>query len=226
MKRLGIVLLVLAGLSAVWFRVVAMGHNEHPHDDVTVSALVTDSIVRGDGITMPFVQWRETSVDSFDGQQPLDYRPPLWSVLASPIALIVGDSYLALRLLSLLSGLLLLGLAYWTFEAIFDRRVAALTTFCLAFSYLMIDFSGNGSLYLLLTCLFLLFLRLLPAAEKNVLWLGLVLGSGMLLHQGTIALVATLLAWYAYRYGSQLLRPAAWKPLPMAMTMGSFMSLT
>ena len=135
-KILGPLVLLLLVLPAVSLRLASYSFNRFPHGDVTISALVTDSIVESGEISMPMVQLRTAGVDAFDGSTPLDYRPPLWPLLAAPLRLLIGDSFTALKLLSLASGLLLLAVAYRSFAALFGRQAALLTVSCMVYSFI------------------------------------------------------------------------------------------
>ena len=63
-------------------RVASLRFNEFPHGDVTISALVAHTIHQKGTISIPFVHARTDGVQRFEGSTPLDYRPPLWPIMA------------------------------------------------------------------------------------------------------------------------------------------------
>ncbi len=215
-------LLLLLVLPAVSLRLASYSFNRYPHGDVTISALVADSIAERGEISMPMVALRSGGVDAFDGSTPLDYRPPLWPLLAAPLKLLIGDSFTALKMLSLTSGLLLLAVAYRSFGALFDRQAALLAVSCMVYSNILIDFSANGSLYLLLTSLFIFHCHLLrdPTRTGAAVALGLVIGVAMQLHQSAVVLWLSVCAWYLLRFGRRLLTPGIAKTLLLTLVVG------
>lgn len=220
-------LLLLLVLPAICLRLASFSFNRFPHGDVTISALVADSIVERGEISIPIVQLRPRGVESFGGSTPLDYRPPLWPLMAAPLKPWIGDSFTALKLLSLVCGLALLAVAYRSFSDLFDRKVALLTVSCMAYSYLLIDFSANGSLYALLTLLFILFCHLLrdPTRPAVAVALGVVIGVAMLLHQSAAVLWLSLGAWYLLRFGKRLVTPGVAGPLLLTVVVGMVVQL-
>ena len=92
------------------------------------------------------------------------------------------NGYLALKIISFISGILIIILTYFLGKKIGGDNVGLLSATLASFSYLLIDFSGNGSIYALQTVfylLFLIFLLNLKKAKDNVL-LGVAIGFAVL----------------------------------------------
>jgi hypothetical protein len=90
-------------------------------------------------------------------------KPPLWVVLTSATKnLLVQKSYPSAQFLSLIFGLLInLPLVYSLARNYSNRTWSLLSLLIYATSYLTIDFSGNGSRYMLQTLLILILLHAL-----------------------------------------------------------------
>ena len=118
------------------------------------------------------------------------------------------SSYEALKLLSLAAGLLLVPAVYLVGRDLFGRGAGLFAAALCACSYLMIDFSGNGSLWSLLALLYVLFIWRLTSGSlrvrRNAVLLGLLMGTAYLTNYPAVVLPATLLVvlvgwWMAAR---------------------------
>ena len=96
--------------------------------------------------------------------------PPLWYVLVWAISRVLGTGVVALRLLSALAGVALVGVGWAIGEELGSRRTAAILAAILALNPLMVWYSQEArayELYALLGAVSLLcFLRCLPSAAR------------------------------------------------------------
>ena len=120
-------------------------------------------------------------------------HPPLWAALGAAVSAAAGiDAYLALRILSVVAGMAVIVLAS-RFARIFVNEAAAIAVSAwLAASYLMIDFSGNGSLYMV-------------QAGLYVVWLWTAVAGGVVGKQGTRAVLFGVLAGAGYLLNYQMI---------------------
>jgi hypothetical protein len=125
-----------------------------------------------------------------------DYR----EIMGAGVTLVRGggatidDAFLSLRLLSLLSGLLLIGLSFVVGKTFIDEEGGWILAACVSISYLLIDYSGNGAMYSLQAALYLLWILVaLRPGRRKIVWLGLLTGLCYLLNFQSIVLFPCLL---------------------------------
>jgi len=186
-------------------RLLALRWHEHPRGDVLLDVGVTRSLAQGEGFRAGFE--RGTSLALDDRPAPprdvADQHAPLWPLLGVVLAWPVGSIFAGLKLGSLLCGLLLLVLVRSVATALLAERAAGpappsglpgLAVALVALSFLMVDFSGNGSLYMAQACLVLVVVRLLAAERPSGLLLGAALGAALLLNHQALVLLPVPLA--------------------------------
>lgn len=187
-------------------RLAAVRFNAWPHGDVLLDAALVDSLVERGELTVPLVDVRFYPVGRFGFGYPPDQHPPLWALLGAVVRLGWPDSYEALKLLSLAAGILLLPAVYVCGRALFGRGPALFAAALCAISYLLIDFSGNGSLWMLLAVLYVLFVwraGCYPLADRrNAILLGLILGAGYLTNYPAAVLPVSYAALLVLRWWS------------------------
>lgn len=188
-------------------RFVAIPWNaEAPHGDVHLDAVTLHSLWQGDGFVTPLGRSVEMYPPRHDPSAqaaqdrpagyPADQHPPLLLLLAWPLRAIVADPYFALQIVTLIAGLLLLLATWRTGARLFDESRGRLAAALVAGSFLLVDFSANGSIYILQA----LWLVLAVCAFSRVTmwaWLvgGALLGLGWLTnYQALIAIPAAALA--------------------------------
>jgi hypothetical protein len=190
-------------------RLLALRWHEHPRGDVLLDVGVTRSLAQGEGFRSGFE--RGTSLALDDRPPPprdvADQHAPLWPLLGVALAWPAGSAFAGLKLGSLLCGLLLLVLVWSVATALVAERPAGpapprslpgLAVALVALSFLLSDFSGNGSLYMAQACLVLLVVRLLAAERPSWPLLGLTLGAALLLnHQALVLLPVPLVVLLA-----------------------------
>lgn len=197
-RWLALLLLLAAGP-----RLAAVLYNAWPHGDVLLDAAIADALVEQGELKVPLVDIRYYPIGRFGFGYPPDQHPPLWPLLGAAVRLAVGDSYTALKVVSLLAGLLLVAAVYRAGKDLLGEAPARYAAALCAVSYLLIDFSGNGSLWGLLALLYVLFVWragcFALAERKNALALGLLIGAGYLTNYPAVVLVASLLVLLALR---------------------------
>jgi len=159
-------LALLALTPGVLLRLASIGFNDLPHGDVLIDALAAESLARDGRFAVPLVLV-SSSASGRGAETLLDYRRPLWPLLAAPLVGLSGDGYHAARVLSFISGLALLWVAYAAFRDLFGRSDAVAALACCTYSYLLVDFSGNGSLYQLQALFFLAFILLVGRVDRT-----------------------------------------------------------
>jgi 4-amino-4-deoxy-L-arabinose transferase-like glycosyltransferase len=165
MSRRAVTLLgALTVLGGVW-RLASFGFNVWPHGDVVIDAAIAESVAWRGQLLVPFVDVRYYPIDRFGFGYPPDQHPPLWPLLGAPLVRLVGDGYTALKLVSLLVGIALVPLTYVGLRRHVGHGPALFASALTAGSFALVDFSGNGSLWVLLAASYLAWLWALPTAS-------------------------------------------------------------
>lgn len=190
-----VVFLFVAGMFA---RYEALRWNTpYVHDNLLYGNAAESLAKRGDlkiATTDPAYQllpMHYYSVKEYGGEY-LDHNP-LWSVLAAPLVMTLGvDGFRATELLSYAAGFALLVLLYMIGARMGPRSLGLFTLALGACSYLLIDFSGNGSFYVFQAALYLLFVYVAVWKQNRLqpVYLGVIAGAGMLLVQQSASLIA------------------------------------
>lgn len=174
--------LVVAVIGVAW-RVAAFVHNQWPHGDVLIDAAIAESVAWNGRLLVPFVDVRFYPIDRFGFGYPLDQHTPLWPVLGAALVPLTGDGYVALRLLSLAAGASLPIACLFAFRPAIGSSAAALVAVLASTSYLLVDFAGNGSLWVLLALLYAAWVWLAGPTRRGA-WrsvgLGVVMGLAFL----------------------------------------------
>jgi 4-amino-4-deoxy-L-arabinose transferase-like glycosyltransferase len=159
-------LLILA--AAFLFRVQTLHWNFFIHADTEFDTEATASLVHY-GKLLVFPE-KLTIVPTNEPLPPLEQgeiltqHGPLWPILGATVMRIFGwaptmaNAFLSLRILSLLSGLAIIALSYFITRKLIHEYAALACASFLTFSYVMADYSGNGSMYSLQTALYLLWI--------------------------------------------------------------------
>jgi 4-amino-4-deoxy-L-arabinose transferase-like glycosyltransferase len=196
--------LLLILLLALLPRLGAVRFNAWPHGDVLLDASVADSLAQRGELKVPLVDVRFYPTGRFGFGYPPDQHPPLWSFLGAAVGLVWRDSYEALKLLSLVAGVLLVPAVYWCGRDLFGRGPGLFAAALCAVSYLLIDFSGNGSLWSLLALVYVLFVWRVACGSltdrRNALLLGLLMGAGCLTNYPAVVLPLSFMALLAERW--------------------------
>ena len=183
-KYIRIGLFSLIGMGIV-LRFFSVGWNILPHGDIVPDALAANTMyLQGnfhlsDDTTLP------------PGNQYHVQHPPIWAFLGAGIMHITKvDAFTALKILSLICGLLILPMSYRVSSLILSKDESLFLTCLLAVSWLMIDFSGNGALYSMHALLFLLWIDCAMRKKGNKAFLlGVISGIAYLTNYQTIVLV-------------------------------------
>ena len=193
-------LLVLVGLAP---RLAAIRFNVWPHGDVVLDAALADSLALRGQLLIPIVDVRFYAADRFGFGYPPDQHPPLWALLGTVGRLLWTDSYESLKVWSLIAGLALLPAVYLWSKDLLGRRAALFAVALASVSYLLIDFSGNGSLWSLLALLYVLFcwrLAHLGSGERReAVILGLIMGAAYLVNYPAVVLPAVFVSYCLVR---------------------------
>lgn len=193
--RTGLLLLAIA--AGVALRLAAPAWHDLPRGDVLLDTGVARSLLQLEGFRSGFT--RGTAFVLGEGPPPAqdlaDQHAPLWPVLGALLAPPAGGAFAGLQLGSLLAGLLLLALVWRAADRLVEgvpghpQGLPALATALVATSFLMLEFSANGALYMAQACLVLLLAEALARPRPSPLAAGLVLGCAWLLsHQAAVLL--------------------------------------
>jgi 4-amino-4-deoxy-L-arabinose transferase-like glycosyltransferase len=208
-RRTATILLVVTVLGAAW-RLLSFGYNVWPHGDVVIDAAIAESVAWQGRLLVPFVDVRYYPIERFGFGYPPDQHPPLWPLLGAPLVALAGDGYAALKVASLLVGIVCVPMTYLALRRRVGEAPALLASGLVAGSYPMVDFSGNGSLWVLLAALYLVWVWALPPPadwqEGLREWrrwavVGLAMGLGYLTNYPAVVLPIALLVLHLLRHG-------------------------
>jgi hypothetical protein len=195
-------LLLLAIVTGVVLRLAALAWHDHPRGDVLLDTAVARQLVHLEGYRSGFE--RGTALVRGDGPVPpqdmADQHAPLWPLVGAMFAWEAGWVFLGLKLASLVAGLALLVLTWRVADRLVESvpghpdGLAVLATALVASSFLMLEFSANGALYMAQACALLLLAEVLAQPRPSWAAAGLVLGAAwMLNHQAAVLLPVPLL---------------------------------
>jgi 4-amino-4-deoxy-L-arabinose transferase-like glycosyltransferase len=209
--RTGRTLICLTVIGAL-LRLLAFRFNGWPHGDVVLDAAISESLAWHGRLLVPIVDVRYYPIGQFGFGYPPDQHPPLWPLLGASLTWMTGDGYTALRTWSLLLGVALIPLSLLTFRPALGSGAALWVAALVACAYLLVDFSGNGSLWILLAVLYLLFVWRATTAPisqpRNALALGVIIGLGFLVNYPAGVLAPALLLTAVLQYGRQAVSKA------------------
>src|SRR5215212_2695478 len=155
---------LLTLLGGLW-RLASFRFNVWPHGDIVIDAAIAESVASHGRLLVPFVDVRYYPTGQFGFGYPPDQHPPLWPLLGAPLVWLAGDGYTALKLVSLLVGIGLIPLTYLALRRHVGRSPALFASALTAASFPLVDFAGNGSLWVLLAAFYLLWLWVLPGTD-------------------------------------------------------------
>ena len=197
--------LIVVGLV---LRIASAGWYGHPRGDVLLDVGVARNLAHGEGFTSGYVRGTVFALgdDPAPARDVADQHAPLWALVGGRLTWATGSPFGALRLGSLLCGLLVLWLVWRQAGKLCETvpgapdGLPALAAALVATCFLLVDASGNGSLYGPQALLLLLLVSVLgrwtaQTATATGLTAGLLLGLLWLLnHQALVLLPVPLLA--------------------------------
>ena len=213
-------------------RVFSFNWNYIPHGDVDTDVQVAQWLATiGEFMIDPeaetiMIGQVPYDVSELGGERSIQH-PPLWALLGAGTMHFLGlplnadGAYFAYRLLSLLSGAVALLLSFVVTRRFVDAQAAWIVTGLLAVSWLMIDYSGNGSFYMLQTVLYLLWLMIVSAkmtSDRKALALGVVCGSAYMLSYQCIFLIGASVIALFVEHRKSLLNVARGSAIVIAVT--------
>ncbi len=182
---------LVAVLFGIMLRVLAADAHVVPRGDVVLDVGAARSLAAGEGFRSGFERAlpKLAGPDAVVGRQDLvDQHPPLWPLLGSFVARLGASPFLALKLLSLLAGVLVLVLGWRITDRLTEGisgvpdGLPALATGILAVGFLAVDAAGNGSLYAAQAAGVLLLVETLASPRPSWWRIGLVLGGLLMLN--------------------------------------------
>ena len=189
-------LLVVAVALGCALRLLALAWHTHPRGDVLLDVGVTRSLEQGEGFGAGFERGLALALDDrpVPPRDRADQHAPLWPLLGVPLSALTGSPFAGLKLGSLLCGLALLLLTGKAAARLVagteaPRGLPGLAVALVALSFVLSDYSGNGSLYIAQACVVLLLMLLLGAERPRWTLLGLTLGAALLLNHQALVLL-------------------------------------
>lgn len=198
MKHWGVMLIGIVILASIP-RMQSVDYNRIPHGDITADAQAAASFYSQQRLIVPASASLSEPYFLLPGIQSnrLVSHPPIWSILGAGVLGALGlypnlgDAFFALKILSVIAGLSVIVLSAIIARNIFGSVAGLLIAVWLAISYLMIDFSGNGSLYSLQAVTYLVWILVAYSrVQHKPVWLGAVSGIGYLVNHQSMILAA------------------------------------
>lgn len=156
-------LLLVAGLS---LRLVSFYFNQYPHHDVFNLAMLTENLGNHGHLWIESWIWTEGLATNSQHLHVFTQYAPGWNFFSLPFYFITGSGFTAIKILSLLSGMVFLVLVYFVFKQLFDEKVALLLLVFCTFSTILIDYSANGSPYILCAVFVLIYILFLSKIKE------------------------------------------------------------
>jgi hypothetical protein len=177
-------------------------YNDIPHGDIYLDYAAAWGFASSGRLVLPYVSAHPYLKGQLEASYPLDQHAPLWPLLGGLGAMLGGNIYTTFKLISLLAGISLIPLSYLALRKAYGETPALFASAYVAVSYILIDFSGNGSLYEFHALLFVLFVLLIQTDDwlRSIL-LGILIGLAYLLNYQAVVAPLALVAVYISRYG-------------------------
>jgi hypothetical protein len=158
-------------------------YNDLPHGDIHLDYAAAWSLLTSGRLILPFISHHPYPNPYPGFGYPLDQHAPLWPLLGALGGYIYGDIYTVFKFITMFFGILIVPLSYFSFNRAFGSEPALVASPSIMISYLLIDYSGNGSLYIFHAFLLLCFPLLIDSSRRgNNLLLGLLAGLAYLLN--------------------------------------------
>jgi hypothetical protein len=198
-----LLIIIFALVSGIILRVASFRWNYRIQGDVNLFALSAREFVLHNRLYYPMKYDYGNVTRYAELQSPASQHPPLWPFMAGLLAklLSTNETFFTLKLLSEFTGLLLIAVvAYFGIRA--GRVIEALFSIAgIAVSPILIDYSANGSMYILSALLIILTVILLRYFDHQNLWhyvtAGVLCGVGLEVHS---ALVSLILAFFLFGF--------------------------
>jgi hypothetical protein len=192
-------LMLLAGL---FLRVVSFAWNDRLQGDVNLFALTAREFVLHDRLYYPMKYEYSDNVKYQVLRSPASQHPPLWSFVGGLLGktACTDNTFFLLKVMCEIAGALLIAIiAYAGMRAGWPRE-ALVAASCIALSPALIDFSANGSSYMMSAIVVTLATILLEQSRSrgatNYVLAGALCGLGLQVHSAlTLMPVAFLAFW-------------------------------
>jgi hypothetical protein len=185
---------LLAVLVGIILRIASFGWNDRLHGDVNLFALTAREFAQSGDFYYPIKYEYSDFTEYRVLRSPASQHPPLWPYVAGLLAKLfsIQDTFSVLKAISEVVGVLLL-VGVVCFGVYAKRLEEALVSVSgLALSPLLVDFSANGSLYILLALLMILVTFLIKAFDckkiDHYALAGLLCGVGLQVHSAMVVL--------------------------------------
>jgi 4-amino-4-deoxy-L-arabinose transferase-like glycosyltransferase len=194
-----LVVFTLVGLS---LRLSSFFLNDLPHGDINLDYAAAWSFRQNGRLMIPVVAPHPYPTDDVEIGYPLEQHAPLWPLMGAIGSFIFGDIFTTFKIFTLIFGSLLIPVSYFAFRRLIGQKPALMTSLIVACTYILIDYSGNGSLYIFHALIFLLFIFFSYEPERmhNAIILGILAGTAYLINYQAAILLAVLVALYIIRY--------------------------
>ncbi|MEX2033182.1 MAG: hypothetical protein WD889_01305, partial [Candidatus Colwellbacteria bacterium] len=156
-----IIILVAIVLSGLVLRGFSLYYwNQTPYHDVAADVRAAESFATN-GTFQIGPPSDAPALYSLGRGRFLDQHPILWPFLGAALSFVSGiNAFASLKILSLLSGLFAIFLGYVLGRRLINKDAGLTLAAFTSLSYILIDFSANGSLYAFHGALFLLWIFL------------------------------------------------------------------
>jgi len=195
---------VFAVIIGVFLRIASFSWNSALNGDVNLFALTAREFTLHGRLDYPMKYEFSDRVDYLTLHTPASQHPPLWPLSAGIIAKIIGadDTFAILKILSEICGGLLIGAIALSARissdntpkrlTISESRINITAISLVSLSAILVDFSANGSPYILmalwLTLSYCLLLRFKPQKFTHLLTAGLLCVASILTHSAMLLL--------------------------------------
>jgi hypothetical protein len=190
-------------LGGLTLRIASYTWNSRLYGDVNLFALTAREFVLHGKLQYPMKYEYSDNVPYLALTTPASQHPPLWPLMGGILARLAGtdDTFSALKIATILAGMVLIVVVLLGMRHKWNRE--ALVAGCLvAISPLLVDFSANGSMYILSAVLIvlasILMLNFQPVQARYALLAGILCGAGFLVHSSLLLLPVAFLLYILF----------------------------
>jgi len=207
-------------------RIASFNWNDHLQGDVNLFALTAREFVNHNRLYYPMKYEYTDRVEYQSLQSPASQHPPLWPWLGGLLgkAFHTDDTFLILKMMCEIIGIfLMIAIVYFGMRTGWLNEALVATCY-VALSAMLVDFSANGSSYILSALMIILVIILLEHFRyqriTDYILAGILCGISLQVHSIMVCMLFTFLVFWSWEY-SQL----RWKGV-LAFVLAGLLVLT
>lgn len=199
MKSIYKIFFIIFLVFTICIRFLALKYNSFPHGDIYQEVLIAKTLLDNGlfGVAYPG--------DIYDAVAHLPNnvvyvtdKPPLWTMLIAVSARIINtkNTFVVAKYLSFITSILFLLVCYLLAKELINKDAAVWFLLIMASNYMLIDFAGNGSRYMLEALLIVSVVWSLIKDKNN--WASIFMGLGVMVNYPMAGLIPVVWLIWAF----------------------------